>query len=519
MHMALQIFPPSNSFLGHDGLYKVRHWVFAGWILIPCFTGALAFINPAGAYQAQGAFCWLPIRPFWYRLALSWVPRYLIWIYIMWVAIRIYTHVGYEFRVFGQERDRSSSADLSAPSSMERGAIERAMKKHRSQTVASEKIDEDEVAPDDAAASHMVTTQKSPNESSNPLPGNPNRRMSLPAWHSPFGGSSSPGPTAIDGAVVAVSYSTPTSRRGSRQIAPGITAEDFMAPPGFDSTQPRGSVSSMGSIPRSLTANSIDNALPPIAETARRSISNLSSEAPTSIGNRAMRQRRRAIQRQLRILFIYPVVYMLLWLIPFISHCMSYSDRFAQHPVFPISLLSSFCQAFMGFADVCVFCWRERPWRHVPGSDGTFFGSFFFWTKRQNASDWSRRESRAPSQLPESEKSQMRLLNTFKRWSFSLKGSSPSASSSGQSSMGRPTLSHKRTFSGGAGRQTREAELAHERLKLERADYERNRTSFNERRESVMSQAQAPRKEWFDQNMSDDHLDAGEVSRSQSKVT
>lgn len=84
--------------------------------------------------------------------------------------------------------------------------------------------------------------------------------------------------------------------------------------------------------------------------------------------------------------------------------------------------------------------------------------------------------------------------------------------------MGRPTLSHKRTFSGGAGRQTREAELAHERLKLERADYERNRTSFNERMGSVMSQAQAPRKEWFDQNMSDVHLDAGEESRSQSKA-
>lgn len=76
----------------------------------------------------------------------------------------------------------------------------------------------------------------------------------------------------------------------------------------------------------------------------------------------------------------------------------------------------------------------------------------------------------------------------------------------------RPRLAHKRTFSGGGeGRKTREAELAHERLKLERQDYERNRGSLDARRESVvsgaMSQGQRPaqapsRKEWFDQNLS-----------------
>ncbi|KAM0715916.1 hypothetical protein Q7P37_008430 [Cladosporium fusiforme] len=497
MHMALQIFPPSNnSFLGHDGLYKVRRWVFAGWILIPCFTAALAFINPSGGYQAQGAFCWLPIRPFWYRLALSWVPRYLIWLYIMWVAIRIYTHVGYEFRVFGQERDRSSSADLSAQSSVERGAIERAVQEHRAQvTSTSEKIDEDAVAPDDPAWSQPGTAQRSPHDSSKNLPVNPNRRASLPAWHSPFGGSASPGLSPEDGAPIPTARSSPTSRRGSRQIAPGVTAEDFMAPPGFD-TQPRGSISSpkpgAGAPPHTSSTN-------------------------PSIGNRALRQRRRAIQRQLRILFIYPVVYMLLWLIPFISHCMSYSDHFAQHPVFPISLLSSFCQAFMGFADVAVFCWRERPWRHVPGSDGTFFGSFVFWTKDRGPSDWARRESRAPSQLPGNEKSQTRLLSSIsslKRWSFSRKNSSPNSSSTVQNSFVRP--SHKRTVSGGGGK-TRESELAHERLKLERADYKRNLPSYSERNGSVTSQAQAPRKDWFDQNVSEENLEELGESGSQSR--
>ena len=192
MHMALQIFPPKNSFLGHDGLYKVRHYVLAIWILLPCFTAALAFANPYGAYQAQGAFCWLPIRPFWYRLALSWIPRYLIWLYVMWAAIRIYAHVGYEFRVFGQEQDRSSSNDLSSASSVERSAIKKAIKEHRSHIMSNEKNDIDAIAPEDWSIPRPMASRMSPNDSVQTSPANAGRRASLPAWHSPFGGPPSP---------------------------------------------------------------------------------------------------------------------------------------------------------------------------------------------------------------------------------------------------------------------------------------------------------------------------------------
>lgn len=510
MHMALQIFPPSNSILGHDGLYKVRHWVFGIWVLLPCFTAALAFINPDGAYQAQGAWCWLPIRPFWYRLALSWVPRYLIWLYIMWVAIRIYTHVGYEFRVFGQERDRSSSADLSAQSSAERGAIERHLKERRSQVITSEKRVGVGIAPEDIVPPQPAFTVATPNESDKSLPPNAGRRMSLPAWHSPFGGTSTPTAPADDTTLHPNSRSTPTSRRGSRQIAPGVFAEDFIPPPSFDATHARGSITSIASLPRSLD----QAALPSISETRASAAASLtSSGAATSLTTHALRQRRRAIQRQLRILFIYPVVYMLLWLIPFVAHCLSYSDYYAQHPVFPISLLSSFCQCFMGFADVCVFCWRERPWRHVPGGDGTFLGSFAFW--RGARDEWAhRRPSRAPNAIASQPASTAGLLGSLKRWSLSRKGSSPASSGSLQ----RPGLlggAHKRTPSG--GRQTREAELAHERLRLEREDYERNARSLGERRESAVAemQARAPRKEWFDASL---NLSAEEVGEGDGRA-
>ena len=80
-----------------------------------------------------------------------------------------------------------------------------------------------------------------------------------------------------------------------------------------------------------------------------------------------MKRRRRAIVRQLRLLFIYPCIYMMLWVIPFVVHCMNYSNYWAQHPVFPLSILQVFCMAVMTFCDVFIFCWRERPWRHIPG--------------------------------------------------------------------------------------------------------------------------------------------------------
>ena len=57
----------------------------------------------------------------------------------------------------------------------------------------------------------------------------------------------------------------------------------------------------------------------------------------------------------------------------------NYSDYFAQHPVFELYLLSFISFAAMGLLDSVVFSLREKPWQHIPGSDGTFWGSFLFW--------------------------------------------------------------------------------------------------------------------------------------------
>ena len=81
-----------------------------------------------------------------------------------------------------------------------------------------------------------------------------------------------------------------------------------------------------------------------------------------------MKTTRMAIQRQLRFMFIYPMVYIILWILPFVNHCMQYSDYLTMHPPFWAQLLATICLSSQAGVDAIVFSWRERPWRRRRGS-------------------------------------------------------------------------------------------------------------------------------------------------------
>ncbi|GAB1743931.1 hypothetical protein NU219Hw_g976t1 [Hortaea werneckii] len=573
LHMWVQIFPPRDSFLGHDGLYRIRRWVVAAWLILPNLSAALAFVKGRWAYEAGGAFCSLPLRPYWYRLALTWIPRYLIWIFVMGVAIRIYKHVGKEFKVFGQERDRSSSFSIPGESTIDRMSdpTTNTQISNRRKSAAADQTDleeqaleeeeeEENVAPDGIsirAIKSPALPRQSMAESTKSLPRTSSPSASGPDWTASFGFPAEPltGPQSIQ--------STPTSRRGSRQIANGVLAEDFAPPATFDANRHRGSITTLGSL-KSSASQTIDETtiLPPIMETKRSSASTGVSTAQ-DLANAAVALRRRAIQRQLRLLFIYPCVYMILWTIPFVVHSMNYSDRFAQHPLTPLVAVNVFCQCFMGFADVTVFSWREKPWRHIPGSDGTVLGSFCFWRfcfGREWVETVMRRprqgDSRAAPPDGVQDSSEMRerrsssqagLLGSLKRWSMSTsKGPSPRGSEASVPPPStvlttptaahqqpqertpkpaphyRPTTSHRRAYSGGSDRRHLEAERAHERLAMERADQQQqHRLSLQEesrRRTSGISEPtsvgfmgttspgkEEKKREWWDTHQEDFH--------------
>jgi G protein-coupled receptor GPR1 len=82
------------------------------------------------------------------------------------------------------------------------------------------------------------------------------------------------------------------------------------------------------------------------------------------------------MHRQLRYLFIYPLVYILMWLIPFVAHIARYQSGYYRHPSYVLDALTVVSTSSQAAVDCLVFIFVEQPWKHIPGSDGTFLGSF-----------------------------------------------------------------------------------------------------------------------------------------------
>lgn len=92
----------------------------------------------------------------------------------------------------------------------------------------------------------------------------------------------------------------------------------------------------------------------------------------------SLAKRHRYVQRQMRLLLLYPILYILVWLCPFALHCLQYSSSFEKMHLFPLVLLSFTSQTSFGLLNVLVFCMREKPWTMIPNSDGTLLGSFVY---------------------------------------------------------------------------------------------------------------------------------------------
>ncbi|CAI4057713.1 Gpr1p SKDI_04G2040 [Saccharomyces kudriavzevii IFO 1802] len=124
IHFAVLIFKPNwkwrNKRSGNmeGGLYKKRSYIWPITALVPAILASLAFINynklnddsettvvldnnnydfpdspRQGGYKPWSAWCYLPPKPYWYKIVLSWAPRYFIIIFIFAVYLSIYISV------------------------------------------------------------------------------------------------------------------------------------------------------------------------------------------------------------------------------------------------------------------------------------------------------------------------------------------------------------------------------------------------------------------------------------------
>lgn len=349
LHSAVQVFYPS-TLVSSDGLYPCRRYVYFGAFALPILMSGLAFVNPKNAYVSQGAFCTLPIRPFWYRLAFTWVPRYIIVLTIMGIAIAIYIHVGIEFRAY-------TNADTSFQSF-----------KTSNGSNTTHNDTSDEIKLEDI-------TFELTNMESRPQPTRRKSSIGHDIFTSHRHNSSAP---ALSPSSMVPQPVSLESGMASHSL-PGSTLN---LPHRLDTTRPAliaipsGQSITGPTSPHDLTSHQdIPNTYAPEA-TATPVSSSTRTPSPTSPAQVRLARQRQRIHRQLRLMFIYPLIYTLMWLIPFAMHCMNYWDKYALNPIEFLRVGSSISITLMGFADALIFSLREKPWRGIEGSDGSFWGSF-----------------------------------------------------------------------------------------------------------------------------------------------
>ncbi|KAK3318171.1 G protein-coupled glucose receptor regulating Gpa2-domain-containing protein [Apodospora peruviana] len=104
VHSVMYIFRPKS------GLYPYRRTAYMIYYLFPLTMACLAFVDGTG-YQNIGHYCYLRTDNGWARLALSWVPRYVVSTSIVLIYAFVYFYVRKRMVDYG----RRSSTSLPSP--------------------------------------------------------------------------------------------------------------------------------------------------------------------------------------------------------------------------------------------------------------------------------------------------------------------------------------------------------------------------------------------------------------------
>ncbi|RLV95144.1 G protein-coupled receptor GPR1 [Spathaspora sp. JA1] len=315
VHTYLLIFKPElNTKVKHTsttriegGLYRYRIYVYTLSLFLPLILASLAFVNGTG-YASLVTWCYLPLRPLWYRLVLSWVPRYCIVIAIFVIYGLIYYHVITEFKTLG-------------------GVFTTLHKNSRGKNEVE--VEKPSFA---SALTYFFKTVKNYVFPKFILPDNTNGENStnltivnskIPSKHTDNdseatgSGSSSSNRAEVEEDEDEDDEIVPfPSRRGNNEHVEGGIA-DYNNP--------------------DLHQANLEN----------------------------FRKRQRIIQKQMKSIFVYPFAYCFVWLFPFILHITQINHEEKYGPIYWINLLGAFMQPFNGFVDSLVFFYRERPWKYT----------------------------------------------------------------------------------------------------------------------------------------------------------
>ncbi|GAV52216.1 hypothetical protein ZYGR_0AG02070 [Zygosaccharomyces rouxii] len=77
-----------------------------------------------------------------------------------------------------------------------------------------------------------------------------------------------------------------------------------------------------------------------------------------------MKRRRLQIQRNVKLIFIYPFSYIAIWIFPLVVDITQYRYEIAHGPIVWLAYIATIVQPLNCFVDTLVFMFRERPWKH-----------------------------------------------------------------------------------------------------------------------------------------------------------
>ncbi|KAI1877355.1 hypothetical protein JX265_003363 [Neoarthrinium moseri] len=396
LHSALYILRPQRSG-GDNGLYPYRRYAYGIWLVVPIVLSALVPLTGA-RFENIGPFCYLPTRPLWYRAYLNWIPRYIIFGVIFLVYAFLYIHVAWRFRRLRKDQRRVSMLGSISPAKGQRqkpkfsqdlpptpqlaynGLLDSSPRRtmdggHRGRQ-PSITSDVSFLKLDDGSSVPLAGTPEPPMKPADATAGN---------WTDPSYDISSRIPQQSDRPESTLASPTDGSfALNTPEVLPTPTRPDFSqstrrtAGPSHstDHSIRRAVLKPFGRRPASLDRGTTVHAHPTVLGILHRrpapSVTGSTSSSPSlslsqSVTEDALRRSRAKMNRQLRLLFIYPLIYILAWIAPFASHVYkqrTLDDASQPYPLF-IASVASLC---IGAAVDCSFfsAW-EKPWRHLKG--------------------------------------------------------------------------------------------------------------------------------------------------------
>ncbi|CAI4328000.1 AGK_G0008460.mRNA.1.CDS.1 [Saccharomyces cerevisiae] len=399
IHFAILIFKPNwkwrNKRSGNmeGGLYKKRSYIWPITALVPAILASLAFINynklnddsdttiildnnkynfpdspRQGGYKPWSAWCYLPPKPYWYKIVLSWGPRYFIIIFIFAVYLSIYIFITSESKrikaqigdfnhnVLEEEKEKKKLFGL--------GHWGKAKWYFRSYFKLP--------------LLHLLRNLKNfftisfidPNEETDDS-GSSNGTFN-------FGESSNEIPTLF--------RKTNTGSDENVSASGGVRLLDYNSAKPLDmskyamSEQPDLERNNPFDCENDITLNPSELVSKQKEHKVTFSVENegldtrknrCENSSFTNVQQhfqaqtyKQMKKRRAQIQKNLRAIFIYPLSYIGIWLFPIIADALQYNHEIKHGPTMWVTYIDTCVRPLSCLVDVIVYLFKEKPWNY-----------------------------------------------------------------------------------------------------------------------------------------------------------